>query len=387
MPIDGQDIVNALIDAKRRGADSAKLTDVYGLLMGNPPRDDLLADHVTQIKQILSGTYKEEKYITAMVKDWIEQTTGSFHVSDCCRDLSITSPRTKEAVRKAITRFLHDGMIEKVGEKNGMYVLSIHDEGEEMDYQNADLDNHLIFDWPLGIQLKTRIFPKSVVIIAGVTGTGKTTYIYDWIFHNQDKFTIRLYKSEESKESVKFKLSQYQDIPLNAWKFSLRRWRGRPDEIDPNGITIIDYLSAPPDKPYMIKEPIEKIVNRLETGICIIAIQKKPGADYGTGGVWSAHDTTLNIALEYGRLEITKNRFREADQFKGLDMRSFDVRHGHIVATSGWYGDASDNDKKERRKKEAKAPSETKDNSGSKGLYPMERSEPDYFDPDFPHEE
>ena len=126
------------------------------------------------------------------------------------------------------------------------------------------------------------------------------------------------------------------------------------DEIDPNGISIIDYLSAPADKPYMIKEPIEKILDRLDQGVCIIAIQKKKGSDWGMGGVWSAMDTTLNINLEFGRLEIAKNRFREADQFPGLDLRNFGIRAGHIVEKSGWYGDVSEEDKKERQKKERK---------------------------------
>jgi hypothetical protein len=394
MPIDGQDIVNALLDAKRRGADSSKLAELHALLRGSPPCD-ILSDHATRIGQIIQGTYKEEQSVSKVVRQWIDSTDGIFNIRDCYSALNITAPNIKHSVIVQLGRLTAQSVIEKVGDRNGIYRLMPQGEEADMDYINANLDNHIVFDWPLGIQLKTRIFPKSVIIIAGVTGTGKTTLILDFIFRNQDKQPITLLNSEMSREAMKFKLSQYEDIPLNAWTFRMRRWRGRTDEIDPNGVTIIDYLSAPPDKPYLIKEPIEKILNRLDQGVCIICIQKKKGADWGMGGVWSAMDTTLNVNLEWGRVEVSKNRFREADQFKGLDMRSFDVRRGHIVATSGWYGDATDEDKKERKKKERREKknkaeidrqvSEYSDNV--KELFPGASRLPGDDEDDFVHEE
>ena len=32
-----------------------------------------------------------------------------------------------------------------------------------------------------------------------------------------------------------------------------------------------------------------------------------------------------------------KNRFREADEFRGKDKHAFDIRAGNIVGKGGWY--------------------------------------------------
>lgn len=384
MALQSEDVLHCILDARKRGADTAKLAELYGCLLKYPDLT-MLKDHSHRIRQVITGLYKEEQYTAKEVRYWVDNTDGIFSTKDCYQALNITSREAKKAVVTILSRLQSENIIEKTGDRNGTYRLVPNNREEDMDYINANEDNHIVFEFPLHVEQKTRIYPRSVIVVAGVTGTGKTTFILDWIFHNQKQHKITLFNSEMSAEAMKFKLSQYTDIGIKDWSFRMRRWRGRTDEIDPNGVTVIDYLSAPPDKPYLIKEPIDRIMQRLETGVVVIAMQKRQGADYGVGGVWSAMDTTLNIGLEFGRLEITKNRFREVDMYLGRDMRSFDVRHGHIVSTSGWYGDVSDDDRQQRRKRERKGDSGY--TLGGKKRVPPERTREPGDDSDFEHEE
>ena len=67
-------------------------------------------------------------------------------------------------------------------------------------------------------------------------------------------------------------------------------------------------------------------------------IQKKPDATMGTGGIYSIKAATLALALEWGKIEIVKNRFREADMQPALMKINFEVHQGYkFVKVGNWY--------------------------------------------------
>ena len=58
----------------------------------------------------------------------------------------------------------------------------------------------------------------------------------------------------------------------------------------------------------------------------------------GTGGIYSIKAATLAISLDWGKIEIVKNRFREADQYPSLNKINFDIERGYkFVNTGPWY--------------------------------------------------
>ncbi|OPY71001.1 MAG: hypothetical protein A4E57_00002 [Syntrophorhabdaceae bacterium PtaU1.Bin034] len=334
--IDGYDIVNILADLKKRGADINKLAEVHALL--RIPEIEVRQDHAFRIQQILLGAYKEERNITQEVRDWVLTTSGYFATTDCYKDLSLTTKDHKKAATMALLRLEKEGIIEKYGQKRGMYRL-VERDIDQMDFKNADPDDYLKFRFPLGVERKTRIFPKSIVVIAGVTGTGKTSYILDFIQQNMNDNRIIYFNSEMSAQAMHFKLQQFNSFPVFEWTFEMRQWRGNPASIEPDAVNIIDYMHAGKNA-YDIQEPMGKIIDRLNHGIAVVAIQKKPGAEYGTGGIYSSVDACLTINLEWKHIEVKKNRFRETDEFPGLDHRDFDIRQGNVVALSGWYSES-----------------------------------------------
>jgi hypothetical protein len=323
----------------RGGADPALIENVLDRLVNSWGENDPKWVR-SKIESALKRADKRETSIAQEVREWVLVTSGHFLVTDCHRELKLVTSSHIHAANVALARLEKEGILAKVGQRRGCYRLIERDD-TTIDFLNADPDDCLSFTFPLGIERKTRIFPKSIIILAGVTGTGKTTYLLDFIQQNMNGHRIIYFNSEMSPQAMNFKLREFNRLgtfPLSAWKFEARQWKGSPDVVDPDAVNIIDYLQAGVNA-YEIQQPISQILEKLNRGVALIAIQKKPGAAYGTGGVYSAMDASLVLSLEWGKASITKNRFREVDEFPGLDNWDFTVEHGHIKALSGWYAE------------------------------------------------
>jgi len=115
-------------------------------------------------------------------------------------------------------------------------------------------------------------------------------------------------------EALKKKLSHFP-ISIDEWARSMKvidQWdfTSIADKIQPDAFNIVDYLEPEGDKPYNIHGVISAIIRRLHKGTALITVQKKPGATMGTGGIYSIKDATLALSLDWGKIEIVKNRFR-----------------------------------------------------------------------------
>ncbi len=288
---------------------------------------------------------EREVQVREEIKEWIKAQTGSFmftlrDVFDALQLSTRTEKKNASTVLHKLTIPGPDKMIDPCGTKRGQWKRYSSDL-EIMDFVNADPEDFYHLRWPLELERKTRVFPKSIIVIAGVTGTGKTSYILNFIQENMTNFPILYFNSEMDERAMNYKLRQFDHdgmFPPSAWTFKMLKWKGNPDVIDPDAINIVDYLSAG-NNAYEIQEPIGRILSKLNRGIAIISVQKRPGSPFGTGGIYSAMDASLVIALEFSRMKVTKNRFREADNFMNLDCRDWTIKHGLVRELSGWYGE------------------------------------------------
>lgn len=58
----------------------------------------------------------------------------------------------------------------------------------------------------------------------------------------------------------------------------------------------------------------------------------------GTGGIYSIKAASLALALDWGKIEIVKNRFREADSWPKANKINFTVQEGYMFVSSGkWH--------------------------------------------------
>jgi len=205
-----------------------------------------------------------------------------------------------------------------------------------------DLENSIDLRLPLGIHSKTKLFPKAVIVIAGVSGMGKTLFALNTIADNMGRFPIFYFNSEMGPEALKMKLS-YFPIPISDWAKHMKvvdQWdfNSIADKIQPDAFNVVDYLEPEGEKAFNIHGVISAIIRRLNKGTALIAIQKKPGATMGTGGVYSIKAATMALALDWGKIEVVKNRFREEDPFPSLNKINFEVHQGHKFEKLGtWY--------------------------------------------------
>ena len=279
--------------------------------------------------------------IASEIEEWVSTTQGNFKTTDSHRELQIATKEQKKAAMMAFLRLKERGIIEKVGASHGCY-RRIDTTVEYMDFASADIENTVNLILPLGLHSKTKIFPKGVIVIAGVSGMGKTLFAFNTIAENMRRFPIFYFNSEMGPEALKEKLSHFP-IPISDWNRHMKvidNWdfNSIPDKIQPDALNVIDYLEPEGDKAYNIHGVISAIIRRLNKGTALIAIQKKPGATMGTGGIYSIKAATLALSLDWGKIEIIKNRFRESDSFPSLNKINFEVHQGcKFVKQGGWY--------------------------------------------------
>jgi hypothetical protein len=299
-----------------------------------------------KLRSAIEQARRKEKNLAEEVKDFVLSTTGVFLSTECLQSLQLSTREEKKNLSIILKRLSlpPEPIIEKWGDKNGCW-RRIEQETDFMDFMNVDMGNTLNIRLPMDIHKKTIFFPKAVIVVAGVTGTGKTLFALDTIRENQDHMDTYYFNSEMSPQALHKKLS-YFNTPMDSWKFKAipgETWDYKTiaDKIFPDALNIIDYLEPEGEKPYAIHGSISAIINKLRNGAALITIQKKPGNQHGTGGIYSAKAASLYIGLEFGTLRIEKNRFREEDPNPKFTMLDFDVAAGsHFkVKGGGWYSE------------------------------------------------
>lgn len=275
------------------------------------------------------------------IEEWVNTTEGNFKTTESHKELLITTKEEKKAAMMAFLRLKDKGIIEKVGNSHGCY-RRIDRSIEYMDFASADIENYVDLRLPLGLHAKTNIYPKGVIVIAGVSGMGKTLYALNSIADNMGRFPAFYFNSEMGPEALKKKLSHFP-IQMTDWVKGMKvidNWdfNNISDKVQPDAFNVIDYLEPEGDRPYNIHGVISAIIRRLNKGMALIMIQKKPGATMGTGGIYSIKGATLAISMDWERIEIVKNRFREADMMPSLNKINFEVHQGYkFVKVGGWY--------------------------------------------------
>ena len=297
----------------------------------------------TKIASALKRSERRERNITAEVREWVLATNGYFLATTLLREATMATRKEMQAANTALRRLCEgpEPLLERYGGARGSY-RRIDTSIEFMDFAAADLENVIDLRLPMGIHTKTKFFPKAAIVIAGVSGMGKTLFTLNTIAGNMGRFPIFYFNSEMGPEALKMKLS-YFPIPMSDWSKHMKvidNWdfNSIADKIQPDALNVIDYLEPEGEKAFNIHGVISSIIRRLNKGTALIAIQKKPNATMGTGGIYSIKAATLAIALDWGKIEIVKNRFREADMQPTLNKINFDVHQGYkFVKQGNWY--------------------------------------------------
>jgi hypothetical protein len=296
-----------------------------------------------KIQSALNRADRRERNIAAEVREWVETTSGYFETTTNHKELQLTTKEEMKAANMELLRLCEgpNPILEKHGNKRGCY-KRIDRSIEFMNFVDADVGNSIDLRLPLGLHTKTKFFPKAVTVIAGVSGMGKTLFAFNSIAENMGRFPIFYFNSEMGPEALKQKLSHFP-IPISRWDEHMKvvdNWdfHNIADKVQADAFNVIDYLEPEGEKAFNIHGVISGIIRRLNKGTALITVQKKPDSKMGTGGIYSVKAATLALALDWGRIEIVKNRFREADPAPSLTKINFEVRDGYQFEKQGdWY--------------------------------------------------
>jgi len=324
------------------GCETETISEVLEILAQNcnPPFPE--REIAAKIKSALDRAARRERNLAQEVEDFINSSSGVITSSEIVNFLQISSLTDKKNISQILRRLSGPGgIIERTGTKNGCW-RKVDTTIELMNWWDADPNDTVNLVLPLDIHRKTKIFPKSAIVLGGVSGMGKTLFTLNVINDNMNRMPVYYFNSEMSPQQLSDKISYFL-TPKSAWKEKMHvvdNWdfNNIADKIQPDALNCIDYLEPEGERPYMIHGVISAIIRKLNRGVALICVQKKPGAKLATGGIYSIKAASLALALDWGRIEIVKNRNREADKSPTLNTLTFDVKGGYLFsAKGGWH--------------------------------------------------
>lgn len=230
-------------------------------------------------------------------KKWIENAKGIFTLSQMYRELRANDEDKMEMCRVAANEMVLANQIEQDGNKYGTFRRK--DNTLVRVDLDAEPDEELKLALPFNLQQYCSIQRGNIVLIAGETNAGKTALLFNICHQNRGKFNFRYITSEMSGVEIRSRILKLSGDPNDKWEDFVEfidRSKDYADAILPDGINIVDYLEIYDDFSKMGAE-IKKIFDRLTTGVCFVAIQKKRGEELGRGGDFSLEKARVAISL------------------------------------------------------------------------------------------
>ena len=260
------------------------------------------------------GLYKKA---SVAVDNWLElHKDETFDLDTICRQLEIHDSNKRNLITIKLSYEVNRG---KSLEKDGKHYRYIDKNPKYINWISADMEGTLNIQWPFGREDNSRfvfdgsvlICPGDIIVIAGVSNTGKTTFCQNLLWENMDLFPCTLMGNEYTPIKFKRRVSRMDwKNPLNengTPKFELIERRDNwKDIINPNNINIVDWIDTPDDNFYSIRKIIEGIQSKLRNGIAVLSIQKGEDKALGTGGQFSEHLSSLYLTINSGILYVRK---------------------------------------------------------------------------------
>jgi len=248
----------------------------------------------------------------AVIEEWISLVKGKFNVRDIWYEVGIETPENKTHLRVILSRLETKGIMSANG--GGGNYRRLDTEVQVVEWQKADPNKVIDLKFPFGEHNFAKIYPKSIIIVAGSKNAGKTAYLYNFIKLNMDKHIIDLFNSETSPEQMNERFDPL-DIPVPAPFNTYERYDNFADVIHPDHISVIDYLDLNSEV-YLVGAEIDAIFRKTR-GAVVIGLQKPPPTvaivkgvkklierDLAYGGGFSAKRAVLYITMGQNKLKL-----------------------------------------------------------------------------------
>jgi hypothetical protein len=263
------------------------------------------AESQVKVDSALKREGRKHENLTEEIREWVMSTDGLFLSTDVHRCLQLSTRQEMKNCAEALRRLVDKGILEKDKKQNGKW------RKKDVDETVMDLNQEILPTvdiWlPCNLHNIASLRPKNIMVIAGVSNTGKTAWLLNIARNNKN---VYYFNSEMEIGELKEKLSSFEGgIKYFNHVTFLERSSNFSDVIRPDAINIIDFLEIH-EEHYKMGLLIKEIHDRLGKGVCIIAIQKDKNKDFGVGGVSTLEKARLYINLDnegsYQKAKIIK---------------------------------------------------------------------------------
>ena len=250
-----------------------------------------------KIDSALNREEKRDRNLADEIRQWVEETHGDFDYKSCDFDLDLKTKVEKTNRRLVFHRMKKENKIIGINGKNGWF-RKVESDIIYADYVNVK-PSYLNLEMPLGINNIVKFSPRAIIIVAGSTNAGKTTFLLNIVKANNCKFFY--FNSEMSTNKFRGRLDDF-GLPIEFWYEKMKmteRVNNISDAIQSNDINIIDYLESDWEKPWLIGKQIREIFDKLDQGVAIIGLQKKRDAPFPRGGEGGLEKAQFAIGLDF----------------------------------------------------------------------------------------
>lgn len=264
------------------------------------------------------------------LEEWIQtEATGKFHYTKVLEGQ--IDPKLYPQLRVMLRRCKEKGIAYPVDGRDGWWRPA--DLGlEEVCWWDSDgvLGENIIL--PLGLNKYCYIPLPSLIIVAGKYNAGKTALCINIVNDNIALWENRLdFYVSEGAEMMKAKFHNLNPhIPTPPPFRMYRKTENFSDVIDPDKLSVIDYLRVDMSKTYEIGNQLFAIFNKLNRGIAVVAMQKPPGErKVAFGGASTAFEPTLYVGMDKNVLGIEKIKVPKVMDIDPYSLRiEFKIRDG-----------------------------------------------------------
>jgi len=287
----------------------------------------------------------------ALIEEWIALANGTFNVRDIWSEIGIESEEGKKHLRVILGRLVDKGILTRTS-RDGTY-RKLDNELKPMDWQAADPMNIMPIQFPFEIEEYCKIYPRSIVIVAGSKQAGKTAFLYNLVQMNMDRFQVDLFNNETGLEQMQERFAPL-GIPDPAPFNTYERYDNFADVVDPDHLTVIDYLDLNSEV-YLVGTEIDAIFRKLRTGVAVIGLQKPPPSavfvkgekklierDLAYGAGFTAKRACLYISMGSDKLKLVYVKTPANPRVNPNNMTwTFSINSNgiHFINVQRYYGD------------------------------------------------
>ena len=257
-----------------------------------------------KVKSALERSLRKDRNLAQEVEEYVVDSTGVFNITNLCKILQITTFADRKNVSVILFRLVENGTIERAGRYDGTY-RKIERSCIELPI-NPRVPKPLKLSFAFELEKLVNIYKRSIIVIAGSPNAGKTAFVLDFIKRNMEHFPINYFSNEMGDEEFNGRLKLHEDIEPDKWNFkAYERVANFSDVIKKDEFNIIDYIPIS-EEFWKVAGELNRIYDKLGTGVALVALQKDPGKLYGRGASFGEEIARLYLSLNHNRLIIVK---------------------------------------------------------------------------------